>query len=286
LLQLHHTGSRMNAVTLPLEIPHAAARKRRAGAVPESALPLAPAADGPVAAPAGTRLDGRIAASVALLRRAVAEYSPVVYSCSLGVEGVLLVDLICTHIPQIQILTLDTGRLPEETYYLLERLERRYGRRVKVLTPDPAEIAALVAKQGINGFFHSLEARKNCCDVRKLAPFRRAIEGNRAWVTGVRRAQSAARAGGLDLAWDEQYSLYKVSPLLDWSDEDVWAYVRSRDVPYNALHDRGFPSIGCAPCTRAIQPGENPRAGRWWWENAGTRECGLQRPVRAVPEGL
>jgi phosphoadenosine phosphosulfate reductase len=276
----------MSAVTRGLKLPLASARTRRDSAVPETAVPFVAAGDGAAAGPMSADLEARIAGSVALLRRAVADYSPVVYSCSLGVEGVLLVDLICTHVPQVEILTLDTGRLPEETHYLLERLERRYGRRITVVTPDPAEIAALVAKQGINGFFHSLEARKNCCETRKLAPFRRAIAGNRAWVTGVRRAQSAARASGLDLAWDEQYSLYKVSPLLDWSDEDVWAYVRSRDVPYNALHDRGFPSIGCAPCTRAIQPGEDPRAGRWWWERTETRECGLQRPVRAVPEGL
>jgi phosphoadenosine phosphosulfate reductase len=187
----------------------------------------------------------------------------------------VLTDIIWTHLPQIEIFTIDTGRLHEETRGLLERLQRHYGRSVRIVYPDARELERLVGRQGMNGFYASLDARLECCRIRKVEPFRRAIAGFPAWVTGVRREQSAARAQAQAEEWDSQYGLYKLSPLLEWSEAEVWEYIRGRGLAYNPLHDRQYPSIGCSPCTRAIQPGESRRAGRWWWEQAESRECGL-----------
>jgi phosphoadenosine phosphosulfate reductase len=181
------------------------------------------------------------------------------------------------------VFSIDTGRLHEETYELLERLQRRYQRRVRVVYPDAQALERLVARQGVNGFYHSLDARLECCRVRKVEPFRRAIAGFPAWITGVRREQSAGRARGELVEWDAEHGLYKISPLLEWSEAQVWQYIRARRLPYNPLHDRQFPSIGCSPCTRAIQPGEARRAGRWWWEQSESRECGLQPRPTALP---
>jgi phosphoadenosine phosphosulfate reductase len=218
----------------------------------------------------------KIAASIAVLRSAVQQYAKVVYSSSLGAEAIVLTDLIWTQAPEIDIVTIDSGRLPEETLALLERLEGRYGRRIAVYYPDARAVEAYVREQGINGFYHSLEARQACCAIRKVEPFARAVAGYQAWVTGVRREQSAARASGAPIELDPRNGLAKISPLLDWTEEEIWQYIRALKLPYNPLHDRGYPSIGCAPCTRAIEPGEDHRAGRWWWENPESRECGLQ----------
>ena len=215
-----------------------------------------------------------------LLASAVQQYGKVVYANSLGAEAMVLTDIIWTHVPQIDIFSIDTGRLHEETYELLEKLERRYKKRLRIVYPTTESIESLIGKQGVNGFFHSIDARRNCCATRKIEPFRRAIAGYAAWVTGVRRQQSAARALGQPIEWDAQYGLQKVSPLLDWSEEQIWQYIRARQIPYNALHDKQYPSIGCAPCTRAILPGEDQRAGRWWWEQPESRECGLHPRVR------
>jgi len=214
------------------------------------------------------------------LLAALATHGRVVYSNSLGAEAMVLTDIIWTHAPQIDMFSIDTGRLPQETYDLLEKLERRYQRPLRLIHPDARALEQLVAAQGANGFYHSLEARLACCRVRKVEPFRRAIADYAAWVTGVRREQSAARALTQPQEWDEEYGLYKVSPLLDWSEAEIWQYIRARKLPYNSLHDRQFPSIGCLPCTRAIQPGESRRAGRWWWEQPESRECGLHPRVR------
>lgn len=224
----------------------------------------------------------KIAAVRELLRAAVREHGRVVYANSLGAEAMVLTDLIASYVPEIDMFSIDTGRLPDETHALLARLETRYGKRIRLVHPDARALEALLASQGVNGFYGSLEARVGCCEVRKIEPFRRAVAGYGAWVTGVRREQSAARAGGSSLEWDASYGLYKVSPLLDWSEEQVWHYIRARQLPYNSLHDRQFRSIGCAPCTRAVQPGENERAGRWWWEQAESRECGLHPRVRVA----
>lgn len=227
-------------------------------------------------------LQRKIDVTVALLQQAVRDYGRVVYSNSLGAEAMVLTDLICQHAPQVDIVTIDTGRLPEETLALLERLERRYQRRIQVFYPDAAAVERYVRENGINGFYNSLEQRVGCCHVRKVEPFRRAIAGYGAWVTGVRREQSDSRSGAQAVTYDEQNRLQKVSPLLDWTEAEIWHYIRSRKLPYNPLHDRGYPSIGCAPCTRAIEAGQDNRAGRWWWENPESRECGLHPRIRPV----
>lgn len=219
----------------------------------------------------------------ALLDRAVSEHKDVVYSNSLGAEAMVLTDIIAANVPEIEIFTLDTGRLHDETLALLDRLERRYQRRIQVFYPDAGAIEQYVRDNGINGFYLGLEERQSCCSIRKVEPFKRAIAGRKAWVTGVRREQSAERAHGEAEAWDDRYGLWKISPMLDWTEEDVWAYIKSRNLPYNPLHDRGFPSIGCASCTRAVEPGADPRSGRWWWENPESRECGLQPRRRVIP---
>jgi len=217
----------------------------------------------------------KINATLDILRAAVRDYGKVVYSNSLGAESMVLTDLIWKQVPEIEIFTLDTGRLPEETYNLIERLERRYNRRMRIYYPDPAQLEPLVAKNGINGFYNGVAERIACCHVRKVEPFRRAVQGAGAWVTGVRHEQSATRAQAKALDFDAANGLAKISPILDWTHDDVWTYIRANKLPYNPLHDKGYPSIGCAPCTRAVEPGADSRSGRWWWENTDSKECGL-----------
>lgn len=227
-------------------------------------------------------LAAQVEASVALLRYAVAAYGRVIYANSLGAEAVVLTDLICSEVPAIDIVTIDTGRLPETTLGLLERLEQRYQRRIRVVYPQADSIERYVREHGINGFYQGLEQRVSCCQIRKVEPFKRAIAGYGAWVTGLRRDQSASRAAAQPCVPDAEYRLIKVSPLLEWTETAVWTYILAKKLPYNSLHDSGYPSIGCAPCTRAIEPGQDHRAGRWWWEHADSRECGLhprQRPA-------
>ena len=214
------------------------------------------------------------------LTAAVREHARVVYANSLGSEGMVLTDIIASHLPDIEIFSIDTGRLPEQTHDLLARLEERYGPRIRLVYPDAKALQNLTATQGVNGFQKNVAARLSCCEVRKVEPFKRAIAGFNAWVTGVRREHSATRAQGSAAEWDAQYGLYKLSPLLEWTEEQIWQYIRARRLPYNTLHDRQYPSIGCAPCTRAIQPGEPQRAGRWWWEESVSRECGLHPRTR------
>jgi phosphoadenosine phosphosulfate reductase len=233
--------------------------------------------------PLSSRLQTLVQNTRAVLELSLREHQDVVYSNSLGAEAMVLTDIICTYVPEIEMFTLDTGRLHDETLALLDRIERRYERRIQVFYPDARQIEAYVRDNGVNGFYFGVEERQSCCHIRKVEPFKRAIAGRKAWVTGVRREQSTERALGEAIAWDERYGLWKVSPLLDWREEDVWAYIHARNLPYNALHDKGYPSIGCAPCTRAIEPGADPRSGRWWWENPGSRECGLQPRRRVIP---
>jgi phosphoadenosine phosphosulfate reductase len=227
----------------------------------------------------------RIEATVALLRRAVDEFGRVVYASSLGAEAMVLTDLVCTRVPQIDIFSIDTGRLPEETLALLERLERRYQRRMPLYYPDPQALERYVREYGINGFYDSLGARLSCCQIRKVEPFVRAIAGYRAWITGVRRDQSDLRAQAQPMVHDQQYGLEKISPLLDWTEDEIWTYIRAGQLHYNPLHDRGYSSIGCAPCSRALAAGEQHRAGRWWWEQSESRECGLHPRTRPVAVG-
>jgi len=217
--------------------------------------------------------------SVAQLRNAVAEYKKVCYANSLGPESMVLTDLIWGQAPElepaIEIFSIDTGRLYPETYDLIERVQQRYGRSLRIYYPEAATLEGWVAEHGINGFRNGIEQRHGCCTIRKVEPFRRAVSGRGAWVTGIRKGQSASRALAAPVEWDSQYGLFKVSPLLDWTEKEIWEYIRKQKLPYNTLHDTGFPSIGCAPCTRAVQPGDDERSGRWWWERSDSRECGL-----------
>jgi phosphoadenosine phosphosulfate reductase len=219
--------------------------------------------------------------SISQLQSAVAEFKNVCYANSLGSESIVLTDLIWGTVPQIEIFSIDTGRLYPETYDLIERLQQRYGRALRMYYPDAAKLEGWVGEHGINGFRSGLEQRRGCCAARKVEPFRRAISGRSAWVTGIRRGQSASRALTAAVEWDREYGLHKVSPLLEWSEDEIWEYIRKKRLPYNTLHDSGFPSIGCAPCTRAVQPGEHERSGRWWWERSDSRECGLH-PRRQI----
>jgi phosphoadenosine phosphosulfate reductase len=234
--------------------------------------------------------EARLPAVRALLARIARDHAAPAFASSFGAEDMLLLDLIAdTRLP-IAVFTLDTGRLPEETHALIERARQRYGVAIDAYVPDTAALEALQREHGPNPFYQSIELRQRCCAVRKTAPLARALAGRDAWITGLRRAQSVTRAEVAIEGWDTVHELPKYSPLADWTDDDVWGYLRAFDVPVNALHARGYPSIGCAPCTRAIEPGEDIRAGRWWWEAAEHKECGLhRRPVRAVApiaEGL
>jgi len=177
------------------------------------------------------------------------------------------------------VFTLDTGRLHTETYRLLQQITEHYALRIRVVYPNGEALERLVAEHGINGFFNSVASRKACCAVRKVEPLRRALEGKRAWITGLRRSQSLTRTSLPLQEYDTANGLEKFNPLAHWREQEVWAYIRTFGVPYNALHDRGFPSIGCEPCTRAVTPGEDIRAGRWWWEEPQGKECGLH-PVQ------
>ncbi len=198
----------------------------------------------------------------------------VVFTTSLGAEDQVITDMIARHKMEIRIATLDTGRLFGETYELIQRTESRYKIRMEVFFPDAGEVEQLIATQGINGFYDSIDHRKRCCHVRKVLPLKRALAGAEIWITGIRREQSENRSDFPSVEWDATHNIVKVHPLIDWTEQEVWHYLKENAVPYNVLHDKGFPSIGCAPCTRAVLPGESPRAGRWWWEQ-GAQECGL-----------
>jgi phosphoadenosine phosphosulfate reductase len=220
-------------------------------------------------------LQEKTAATIAILKRAASEHASVVFANSLGAEDMVLTDLIARHQPDIQMFSLDTGRLPKETYDLIAEVGKRYAIQLKVYFPDSKLTEEYVEKYGINGFYDSVESRKACCFARKVEPLRRALKGKDAWITGMRRDQAVTR-GTLEVSsFDADNGLQKINPLLDWTNNEVWAYIREHDVPYNRLHDQFYPSIGCAPCTRSITVGEDIRAGRWWWENPENKECGL-----------
>ncbi|HKA45430.1 MAG TPA: phosphoadenylyl-sulfate reductase [Burkholderiales bacterium] len=210
-----------------------------------------------------------------LLRRIAREFAPATFANSLGAEDMVLTDLICTNALPIEMFTLDTGRLPNETYALIDAIAVRYGMRMRMMFPRREAVESYVNNHGVNGFYAGVELRKACCHMRKVEPLGRALAGKRAWITGLRRSQSVTRNNLAVESYDAEHGLLKFNPLADWSGEEIWAYIRARQVPYHALHDRGYPSIGCAPCTRAVAPGESIRAGRWWWESPGSKECGL-----------
>ena len=219
-------------------------------------------------------LAGKTRELIENLRRIERTQSPTAFACSFGAEDMVVLDAIAKNARRIEVFTLDTGRLPEETHALLETVRNKYPIAIRTYFPDAIAVQTWVEQNGPNGFYRSIAQRQQCCHIRKVEPLKRALVGKKSWITGLRREQSAARQT-LELeAWDEANGLLKINPLLDWTTEDVWAYIRTNDVPYNALHDRAYPSIGCAPCTRAVHPGEDSRAGRWWWESS-SKECGL-----------
>ncbi len=214
--------------------------------------------------------------TLALLRTIERDWSPAVLANAFGPEAMVMTDLIARHDIGIEIFSIDTGRLPEETHALAHSVHRRYGGIIQMISPDPAEVLAWTRENGQNGFYGSVELREGCCGVRKLAPLRRVLAGKRAWLAGLRREHGETRRDLDVMSWDEVNGLQKFNPMLDWRTEQVWAYIRDHAVPYNELYDRGFTSIGCAPCTRAISPGEDQRAGRWWWEGEDSiKECGI-----------
>lgn len=204
----------------------------------------------------------------------------IAFASSLGAEDQVLTHLIALHAPNVPAFSLDTGRLFPETYDLLRATERRYGLRIQVYFPQAAAVEALVNEHGIDAYRESIELRKECCRVRKVEPLRRALAGRAAWICGLRRDQAVTRREMAPVEWDAANGLYKINPLADWSEAQVWEFIRAHQVSYHTLHDRGFPSLGCACCTRAIAPGEDVRAGRWWWENPEHKECGLHHRLR------
>jgi phosphoadenosine phosphosulfate reductase len=199
----------------------------------------------------------------------------IVFTTSFGLEDQVILHHICEAGLDIDVVTLDTGRLFPETYTTWEETEQRYGRRIRAFYPEHGALERLIAAQGINGFYGSKDARVACCDVRKVEPLGRALAGARGWVTGLRADQSAARGRLTIVAADRERNLLKFNPLIDWTREAVQDFAASHQVPTNPLHPKGFLSIGCAPCTRAVRPGESERAGRWWWEDESKKECGL-----------
>ena len=217
----------------------------------------------------------KVDAALVLLQRIAVEYWPATLASSLGAEDMVLTDMIAKHRFGIDIFTLDTGRLHPETLALLRDAGKRYGKEIRVMVPERVAVGEYVMRHGQDAFYDSVDLRKRCCEIRKVEPLRRALAGKRAWITGMRAGQSASRAGIATEEMDEVHGLKKFNPLADWSDGDVWGYIRQFDVPTNPLHDQGYPSIGCAPCTRPVSAGEDPRAGRWWWENEAASECGI-----------
>jgi len=203
--------------------------------------------------------------------------SEIAFASSFGAEDVALIDIISRVAPELPMFTLDTGRLHDETYEVMENVRTRYQLPILSQFPDREAVEKLEREKGYFSFRESIENRKECCGIRKVVPLKRALSGLNAWMTGLRREQSVTRTEMQALEWDEGNGIAKVNPLIDWTEQQTWDYIKTNNVPYNALHDRGFPSIGCAPCTRAIKPGEDVRAGRWWWENPENKECGLHQ---------
>ena len=211
-----------------------------------------------------------------LLEWGLKEFHPCIALAWSGAEDVAVVDMLVKINPKARIFTLDTGRLNPETYDLIDRMREKYGIDIEVMFPDAAEVEEMVREQGVNLFYQSVENRKLCCNLRKVQPLKRMLSTLDAWITGLRRDQAVTRTVSKKIEIDETFGgIIKLNPLADWSHKDVWDYIHKNNVPYNELYDRGYPSIGCAPCTRPVKDGEDIRAGRWWWESPEGRECGL-----------
>ncbi len=243
---------------------------------------LKPAANNPATRP--TLSDSLVASThqkttsvLALLSDASSEFgdNKITFANSFGAEDMVLTDIIIRNALKIEIFSLDTGRLPAETYDLMSETEKHYNTKLNVYFPIAENVELYVKTNGINAFYDSIELRKSCCHMRKVEPLQRALSGKGAWITGMRAAQATTRASLPVREFDTGNQLEKFNPLSDWSEQEVWAYIRLHEVPYNKLHDQFYPSIGCAPCTRAVAMGEDIRAGRWWWEDPTSKECGL-----------
>jgi thioredoxin-dependent adenylylsulfate APS reductase len=213
-----------------------------------------------------------------LLTWAIENFHPrLALSCSFGAaEGMALLDMMHRVEPASRVFVLDTGRLPQATYDLMDRVRDRYGKSIEVVFPRADDVEKMVRRDGLNLFYESVEKRQLCCRVRKVEPLRRYLSDLDAWVSGLRRDQGVTRSEVRKVEIDASHGgIVKLNPLAGWTSDDVWQYVRSHAVPVNRLHRQGYPSVGCEPCTRAIQPGDDPRSGRWWWENPQTKECGI-----------
>jgi phosphoadenosine phosphosulfate reductase len=220
-------------------------------------------------------LERKVAELEQLLKRVALEHSPAALASSLSAEDMVITDAVLRNKLGIEIFTLDTGRLHADTLNVITAIRERYAYKLRVFRPDPAAVSEYVTNFGRDAFYQSVDLRKSCCHIRKVEPLERALAGKKAWITGQRREQAATRADLKIQERDAARGIAKFNPLADWSEGEVWEYVRGRDVPYNALHDQGYRSIGCAPCTRPTVSGENVRAGRWWWEPQQVQECGL-----------
>jgi phosphoadenosine phosphosulfate reductase len=199
----------------------------------------------------------------------------IAFASSMGAEDQVITQMIANINPKTKIITLDTGRMFPETYDLIERTNARYKINIEIYFPDRAQVENMVREKGINLFYESIENRKLCCHIRKIVPLQRALKGLDVWISGLRRSQSVTRKDLKLVEWDNNNQLIKINPLIEWTEDQVWHYIEKNNIPYNRLHDQGFPSIGCQPCTRAIEPGDDVRAGRWWWEQPDHKECGL-----------
>jgi phosphoadenosine phosphosulfate reductase len=222
--------------------------------------------------------------TVDMVTWALERFGPrIALACSFQAEESVLIDLMHrVRGADFRVFTLDTGRLNQETYDCMDAIRERYGIQIEVFFPDSNGVEKMVRENGLNLFYNSVELRKLCCGVRKVEPLNRALKGLDAWMTGLRREQAVTRADVRRIELDEDHgNIIKINPLVDWSYGDVWDYIRRKSVPYNRLHKQGYPSIGCAPCTRAVKPGEDLRAGRWWWENPNAKECGLHVNLQA-----
>ena len=222
----------------------------------------------------------------AVLRWAIENFYPrIAFASSFGAEDVVVIDLLSKIRKEVVIFTLDTGRLPEETYDLMDRIREKYGIAIKSYFPDKQAVEKLEREKGFYSFRQSVENRKECCGIRKVEPLNRALAELDAWITGLRREQAVTRTGLPKVEADAaHHNMPKINPLADWTTDQLWEYIRKNKRPYNKLHDMNYPSIGCAPCTRAIKPGEDIRAGRWWWESPEHKECGLHVKPGSGPQ--